>query len=58
MKESWLVKWIDNPAAVRYNTTMPPLNPDARDREGIIRDIITYLKAMKNNKREPMTVKD
>jgi cytochrome c2 len=52
-KESWLIKWIDNPTSVRFNTTMPALNPKLKDRETAIRDIIAYLKAMKDNKRKP-----
>jgi hypothetical protein len=46
------------PTSIRYNTTMPRLNPNAEDRETIIKNIIAYLKAMKNNKREPMTGRD
>ncbi len=52
LKEPWLIRWIDNPTSIRYNTTMPALNPNAKDRETIIRNIIAYLKAMKNNKRK------
>jgi cytochrome c2 len=53
IKEPWLIKWIDNPTSMRFNTTMPGLNPNAKGRETVIRDIIAYLKAMKNNKRKP-----
>ncbi|HSE83244.1 MAG TPA: c-type cytochrome [Thermodesulfobacteriota bacterium] len=52
--EPWLVKWIDNPAGIRYNTTMPALNPDAKDRDRIIKNIIAYLKAMRGKKLEPV----
>lgn len=52
-KESWLIKWIDTPTSVRFNTTMPALNPKLKDRETVIKDIIAYLKAMKDNKRKP-----
>ncbi|MCI0455340.1 MAG: c-type cytochrome [Candidatus Dadabacteria bacterium] len=52
-KESWLIKWIYNPRSVRFNTTMPALNPKLKDRETVIKDIIAYLKAMKDNKRKP-----
>ena len=57
IKEPWLVKWIDNPKSIRYNTTMPALNPDAKDRDVIIKNIIAYLKAMKNKKLEPLSKK-
>ena len=53
MKEPWLIRWMDNPTSVRYNTTMPALNPNAEDRELIIKNIIAYLKLMKDNKRKP-----
>ena len=52
LKEPWLIRWIDNPTSIRYHTTIPALNPNAKDRETIIRNIIAYLKAMKNNKRK------
>jgi cytochrome c1 len=55
MKEKWLYRWIDNPTSIRYNTTMPALNPDAEDRDAIIKDIIAYLKAMKSNKIRPLS---
>lgn len=53
-EESWLVRWIDKPTTIKHNTTMPALNPDLKDRETTIRDIIAYLKAMKDNKRKPL----
>jgi len=58
IKEPWLMRWIDKPTSIRYNTTMPALNPDLKGRETTIRDIITYLKAMKDNKRKPLPGKD
>lgn len=58
IKEPWLVKWIDNPTSMRYNTTMPALNPNAKDREITITNIIAYLKTMKDNKRKPVSEKD
>jgi len=45
-EESWLKKWIDNPASLRQ-TTMPALNPNVKNRKQTIDDIIAYLKAMK-----------
>jgi cytochrome c2 len=55
MEEKWLYRWIDNPQGIRYNTTMPPLNPDTKDRNRLIKGIIAYLKAMKNNKIRPVS---
>lgn len=52
-KESYLKKWIDNPASIRYNATMPQLNPAYPQRKAMINDIITYLKAMKKRKVAP-----
>lgn len=52
--ESWLTRWIDKPTTIKHNTTMPALNPDLKDRETTIRNIIAYLKAMKDNKRKPL----
>jgi mono/diheme cytochrome c family protein len=57
-KEDWLMRWIDKPASIRYNTTMPALNLDLKDRETTIRNIIAYLKAMKDNKRKPLSEKN
>jgi mono/diheme cytochrome c family protein len=57
-KESWLTKWIDNPTSIRYNTAMPALNPNSKDRETTIRTIIAYLKAMKDNKQKPLPGKN
>ncbi len=53
IQEPWLLKWIDNPASMRYNTTMPALNPNLKDREKIIKNIVAYLKTMKDNKGKP-----
>jgi len=58
IQEPWLLKWIDNPTSMRYNTTMPALNPNLKDRELIMKNIIAYLKAMSSNKREPLPEKD
>jgi mono/diheme cytochrome c family protein len=54
-KEPWLMRWIDKPASVRYNTTMPALNPNLKDRETTITNIIAYLRAMRGNKRKPLS---
>jgi cytochrome c2 len=55
IKEKWLYRWIDNPQSIRYNTTMPALNPQTKDRHRLIKDIIAYLKAMKSNKIKPVS---
>jgi mono/diheme cytochrome c family protein len=52
-KEPWLKKWINNPRTIRYNSTMPALDPNLEDRERIIENIISYLKVMKDNKHKP-----
>jgi cytochrome c2 len=57
-KEPWLARWIDKPASIRYNTTMPALNPYLKDRETTIKNIIVYLKVMKDNKRKPLPSKN
>jgi cytochrome c2 len=56
MKESWLIKWIDNPRGIRFDTTMPVLNQNLKDRETTIKNIIAYLKVMKNNKKKPRII--
>ena len=58
MEEKWLYRWVENPQSIRYNTTMPALNPEAKDRDRLIKDIIAYLKAMKNNKIRPVSETD
>lgn len=57
-KESWLIRWIDKPKSIRYNTTMPALDLYLKDRETTIKNIIAYLRAMKDNKRKPLPEKD
>jgi len=55
MKEEFLFKWIEDPASVRFNSTMLPvmkLNVQ-KNREPIIRDIIAYLKVMATDKQPP-----
>jgi mono/diheme cytochrome c family protein len=54
-KEPWLKKWINNPRDISYNSTMPALDADAKDRERIIENIISYLKVMKDYKHKPET---
>ena len=52
-REAWLRRWIANPTSIRFNTTMPALNPAAPNRKAMIEDIVAYLKAMASNKRKP-----
>ncbi len=53
IKEPWLRRWINDPRDISYNSTMPALNPNVKDREKIIENIISYLKIMKENKHKP-----
>lgn len=55
IKEPWLRRWINNPRDISYNSTMPALDPNVKDRESIIENIISYLKIMKDNKHKPET---
>lgn len=55
LKEPWLKKWINNSKDISYNSTMPALDPNAKDRERIIENIISYLKVMKDYKHKPET---
>lgn len=54
--DEWLYRWISNPESIRFNTTMPALSPDIPGRDGMIRDIISYLRLMRDNKRPPAAV--
>lgn len=45
-KENWLKRWIANPSSVRANTLMPEVLPAGRTREGVVNDLVAYLKAM------------
>jgi cytochrome c2 len=49
----WLPKFIADPTSVRRNSKMVGFYPGVQNREAIIRDIISYLKAMAGNKIEP-----
>lgn len=42
----WLVRWISAPETVREGTLMPGLPADLPDRDRVIADLISYLKAM------------
>ncbi|KXK35509.1 c-type cytochrome [Nitrosomonas europaea] len=50
-KPGYLKQWIDNPASLRYNTTMPALAAAIPEREKVIEEIIAYLTAMREVKR-------
>ena len=49
--EVWLKKWISDPTRIRPETRMPALNRNLPDRDKLITDIITYLKAMASERR-------
>jgi mono/diheme cytochrome c family protein len=49
----WLAKFIADPPSVRHNSKMVGFYPGVRNREAIIRDILSYLKAMTNRKIAP-----
>lgn len=51
--ESWLFRLIDEPRDLRWNATMPGLNRKLPNREQTIRDIIAYLKSMRDKKIAP-----
>ncbi|MEM4657924.1 MAG: c-type cytochrome [Candidatus Methanosuratincola sp.] len=53
MGDEWLYRWISSPESIRYKTTMPALPPDVPGRDGMIRDIVSYLRIMRDNKRPP-----
>lgn len=53
IRPEYLKRWIMNPQSVRYNTAMPGLATDIRDRGKAADDIITYLEAMSRVKRAP-----
>jgi cytochrome c2 len=52
-QEKALKKWLDKPQSVRFGATMPPVNPENKDRLKLIDDVVAYLKAMAKNKVEP-----
>jgi len=52
-KPTYLKQWIDNPASLRYNTTMPALAATIPEREQVIAELIAYLTAMRGVKRQP-----
>lgn len=55
-KSDYLVRWIENPASIRYNTTMPALAKEIPNRARVIQEIIAYLKAMSTTKHDPKRI--
>jgi len=53
IKPEYLKRWIENPQAIRYNTTMPGLAKEIPNRGKITEELIAYLKAMSIAKRAP-----
>jgi mono/diheme cytochrome c family protein len=49
----WLPKFIADPQSIRRNSKMVGFYPGIQNREAIIRDIVSYLKAMAGRKIEP-----
>ncbi|MEW6056353.1 MAG: c-type cytochrome [Bdellovibrionota bacterium] len=52
-KMDWLKRWIDDPRAIRFNTTMPAFISDGGNRNDQIADVIAYLKSMEKKKVAP-----
>ncbi|SCX20010.1 Cytochrome C oxidase, cbb3-type, subunit III [Nitrosomonas eutropha] len=52
-KPEYLKRWIDDPASLRYNTTMPALAAEIPEREKVLEEIIAYLTAMQRVKHTP-----
>ncbi|MCO6428968.1 cytochrome c [Nitrosomonas communis] len=53
LQPEYLKRWIDDPAGIRYNTTMPALAAETPEREQVMAELIAYLKAMSTVKRLP-----
>ena len=49
----WLPKFIVKPADIRHNSKMPPYPATAGDAQAEIRDILTYLRVMRERKLAP-----
>lgn len=48
-----LIRWIGNPSSMRYNTVMPGLAKETPNRQKVISEIISYLRAMSKVKYVP-----
>lgn len=53
IKPEYLKRWIENPASIRHNTTMPALAKEIPNRGKVTEELIAYLKAMSTAKRAP-----
>lgn len=53
IKPEYLIRWIENPSSIRYNTLMPGLAQEIPNRAKVTKEIIAYLKAMSTIKRSP-----
>jgi len=53
LRPEYLIRWIENPVSVRYNTLMPPLAVEIPNRAIVTQEIIAYLRAMRAAKRKP-----
>jgi len=51
--ERWLRKKITDPAGLKFNTTMPPLDKRDPNYRQILEDLMAYLKTMAKNKKKP-----
>ena len=47
--DNWLKAWIANPRVINSKSKMPPLNPQLRNREAEIDNIVAYLREMSSN---------
>lgn len=52
-KAGFLAQWIDAPQKIRWNSVMPPFNPDHPQRKRAISDIVSYLEHMALHKKAP-----
>lgn len=52
-REEFLKRWIDKPQSIRWQSPMPPFNPDHPNRKQAIDAIYSYLKHMAGHKKEP-----
>ena len=53
IKPEYIKRWIENPRAIRYNTTMPGLAKEIPNPGKVAEELIAYLKAMSIAKRAP-----
>lgn len=53
MKEEVIIKWLREPNSVRWNSKMSPAFPKHPQREQVLKDILSYLKEMSHNKKQP-----